>query len=89
MYRVALTPDNVKEVLNLTWDCRSRWRFIGIELGIDVNTLDALHRNYREAEDCLKELITTWLCYTNPKPTRSAITKALESVASEGIIFCG
>ena len=94
-YHVALTSNNVKEVLNLMWDYRSRWRFVGIELGIDVNTLDAIEMNNRRVEDCLTKLITTWLRCTNPKPTRSAITKALESqsvVASattpnEGIII--
>ena len=69
----------MKEVLNLTWNYRSRWRFIGIELGIDVNTLDTIERDHRMAEDCLTKLITIWLRRANPKPTRSAITKALES----------
>ena len=79
LYHVALSPNNAKEVLNLMWDYRSRWRFIGIELGIDMSTLDAIDRDYRKADDCLTELITKWLRRTNPKPTRSAIAKALES----------
>ena len=69
----------MKEVLNLTWNYRSRWRFIGIEMGIDVNTLDAIERDHRKAEDCLTELIAIWLRCAKPKPTRSAITRALES----------
>jgi hypothetical protein len=93
MYRVALTPDDEKEVIHLMWNCRSRWRFIGIELGIDVNKLDAIEKKHRKVEDCLTELITTWLRRNNPKPTRNAITKVLEFVvevmesvvASEGI----
>ena len=76
---IALTSGNVKEVLNLTWKYRSRWRFIGIELGIDVNTLDTIEKDHRKAEDCLTELISIWLRRVNPKPTRSAVTKALES----------
>ena len=79
MYHVALSPNNAKEVLNLMWDYRSRWRFIGIELGIDVSTLDAIDKDFRKADDCLTELITKWLRCTNPKPTRNAIAKALES----------
>ena len=79
MYHVALGPNNAKEVLNLMWDYRSRWKFVGIELGIDVSTLDAIDKDYRKADDCLTELITKWLRRTNPKPTRSAIAKALES----------
>ena len=75
----------MKEIVHLTWDYRSWWRFVGIELGIDVNTLDTIDRDYRKADDCLIELITEWLCRTNPtKPTRSAIAKALDNI--EGII---
>ena len=69
----------MKEVLNLTWNYRSRWRFIGIELGIDVSTLDTIEKDHRKADDCLTDLITKWLRRANPKPTRSAISKALES----------
>ena len=95
MYHTALGPNNAKEVLNLMWDYRSRWRFIGIELGIDVSTLDTIDKDYGKADDCLTELITKWLRRTNPKPTRSAITKALEShsvaasaaTPSEGKLF--
>ena len=83
----------MKEIVHLTWDYRSRWRFIGIELGIDVSTLDVIEMNHRKVDDYLTELITKWLRHTNPKPTRSAITKALKSpsvagsatTASEGI----
>ena len=75
----------MKEILNLTWKHRSRWRFIGIELGIDVNTLDAIERDHKKAEECLAELITTWLRGTNPKPTRSAMTKALESQSVQAV----
>jgi hypothetical protein len=78
-YHVALGPNNTNEVLNLMWDYRSRWKFIGIKLGIHMPTLDAIEMNHRRVEDCLTELITTWLRGTNPKPTRSAITKVLES----------
>ena len=84
----------MREVLNLTWNYRSRWRFVGIELGIDVNTLDTIEKDHRKAEDCLTELITIWLRRAYPKPNRSSIIRALESqsvVASvttpnEGII---
>ena len=82
---IALTSDNVKEILNLTWKYRSRWRFIGIELGIDVNTLDTIERDHRKADDCLTELISIWLRCVNPKPTRNALTKALES---QSVVVC-
>ena len=32
----------MREVLDQTWNYRARWKFIGIELGIDMGTLDAI-----------------------------------------------
>ena len=75
----ALTPNNVKEMLDVAWDSRARWRFIGIELGFDTGTLDAIEYDKRKAEDCLSELISEWLRQSDSKPTRRAMAKALES----------
>ena len=75
----ALTLGNVKEMLDVAWVSRAKWRFIGIELGVDVGTLDAIDRNKRKAEDCLQELIAEWLRRSNPRPTRRAMAKALKS----------
>lgn len=71
-------------MLDEAWDYRARWRFIGIELGIDVGTLDALDVNNRKAEDCLTGLISQWLRNRKPQPTRTAMTKALESQSVTG-----
>ena len=74
-----LTTENQNEVLDLTWKYRARWRFIGIELGIDESDLDAIYENNRKVEDCLRKMITVWLRGSKPKPSRHAITKALQS----------
>ena len=74
-----LGTENLKEILDLTWNCCARWRFIGIELGIDVGTLDAINVNNRKVEDCLREMITIWLRRHKPKPSRHAIITALQS----------
>ena len=68
-------------MLDLTWNYRARWRFIGIELGIDEGTLDAISKDNRKVEDCLQEMITLWLRGRKPwpKPSRHAISKALQS----------
>lgn len=76
---IALTPGNMKEMLDLTWEYRSKWKFIGIELGINTGTLDALDTDNKKAEQCLTELINLWLRGRNPKPTRSAMKEALQS----------
>ena len=74
-----LNTENLKEILDQTWNYRARWRFIGIELGIDVGTLDAIDKDNRKVEDCLQEMITLWLRSSQPKPSRHAISMALQS----------
>ena len=71
------TTENMREVLDLAWDYRDKWMFIGIALGIDMGTLKAIRKNNTDVEDCLVELLNTWLCC--PKATRSALTTALQS----------
>ena len=74
-------------MLDLTWDYRAKWKFIGIELDIDGGTLDAIEANYKMVEDCLREVIIHWLRNAKTKPTRDAITTALRSErVSAGII---
>ena len=71
--------DNLREMLELTWSYRSRWMFIGIQLGIDMGTLDAIRYDYRDIGDCLREILICWLRRIDPMPTRSAINKAIQS----------
>ena len=61
------------------WEYRAKWRFIGITLGIDTGTLDAIETDNRRVEGCLIEMITTWLKSVNPMATRSAMKTALQS----------
>ena len=74
-----LTTENLSEMLKLTWNYRARWRFIGIELGIDEGTLDAIDKDNRKVEDSLREMVSFWLRGCNPKPSRHAISMALQS----------
>lgn len=76
---VLLTTNDTREILNLTWDYRASWKFIGIELGIDVGTLSAIDKDYRMVGECLREMIIHWLSNERPKPTQDAITTALRS----------
>ena len=91
-YAEVLSTENMKEVLDLTWDYRSKWMFIGIALGIDMGTLKAIEKDKKDTEDCLVELLNKWLCC--PKATRSALTTALQSrqliveaASTQGIIY--
>ena len=60
------------------WNYRARWKFIGVELGIDMGTLDAIEKDCRIVDDCLLRMIKDWL-RNSPRPTREVIRAALQS----------
>ena len=60
------------------WNYRARWKFIGVQLGIDMGTLDTIEKDYKMADDCLLRMINGWL-RNCPRPTREAIRVALRS----------
>lgn len=74
-----LNIDDSKEIINLAWDYRAKWKFIGIELGIDAGTLDAIEANHKNVEECLADMVNGWLRKNEPRPTRCAISAALQS----------
>ena len=69
----------MKEVFEMTWNYRARWRFIGIELGVDEGTLDAIDKDNRKVEDCLREMVILWLRSCKTKPSQHVISMALKS----------
>ena len=79
MYVALLSDKDTRVVLDLTWDYRAKWKFIGTELDIDEGTLDAIDANNKTVEDCLRDMINHWLRNAKPNPTRDAINLALQS----------
>ena len=75
----VLNTSNTKEVLDEMWNYRARWKFVGVELGIDTSTLDAIEKDYKMVDDCLLRMINGWLRSNQPRPTREAIRVALRS----------
>lgn len=76
-------------MLDFFWEYRSKWKLIGIELGIKMSTLDAIDTNKRSiVEDCLLEMISKWLHGSNPKSTRTSMNAALQAkcLAGEGTL---
>ena len=63
------------------WDHRARWKFIGVEWGINAGTLAAIEVDHKTVDDCIFKLIQIWLNQPqdSPRPTRSAIKAALQS----------
>ena len=81
----ATVPVSMKELLDIAWEHRAKWRFIGIELQIDTGTLDAIAAdNHHQVGDCLTRLISLWLHQINPRLARRAITKAIKSETVTG-----
>ena len=79
-----LCIDNTRELLDLLWDYRSKWNLLGIQLGIDDSTLEAIDMDQRKTENALVEVIKKWLRRVDPRPTRSALTMALQSECLAG-----
>ena len=78
--------DDIREVQDFFWDIRAAWKTIGLELGIDMGTLDSIERTHRMvAEDCLLEMLKRWLQHVTPKPTRSVMASVLQSKPLAGL----
>ena len=62
------------------WDYRARWKFIGIQLDVDTGTLDAIEKDCKTVDDCLLEMIKSWLRHSpRPTVTRESVRVALQS----------
>ena len=79
-----LDINDMREVIELLWDYRAKWRFIGMELGIKAGDLDAIEKDTREVGDALYKVTKQWLSSVNPKPTRTALKAVLESKCVAG-----
>ena len=75
----GLTVEDIRDVLDLTWEYRANWKFIGTELNIKQGDIEAIASNHHKVEDCLHEMLCCWLRRVTPRPTRSAVYKALRS----------
>ena len=75
----VLNVEHLTAVRSKVWDARAKWYDIGLELGIDPGTLDAIKSNNDNVEDRLREMLRKWLNKIDPPPTNSQLAKALES----------
>ena len=77
--------DCLREVIHYGWSLRSRWYYIGLELGIDAGTLEAIKQSNREkCDDCFQEMIQQWLRNDSPDPTWEQLDKALKAKTVTG-----
>ena len=75
----VLTSRDLTKVQQVAWGARSQWYNIGLNLGIDSDTLDEIKGNNREIKDCFRAMLATWLKSVNPAPTLRALSDALRS----------
>ena len=74
-----MSINDLGAVVDYLWPVRSKWDRIGIHLGIDVGTVDAIKKDHRDSGDCLYELMNVWLRGMDPKPTWKALVGVLKS----------
>lgn len=80
IYQLEL-KDLLKELYTKAAD---KWEDIGILIGVDSRTLDALKATHKDAcQSCLREMLKVWLKITQPPPTWSTIVEALTHLGDE------
>ena len=62
----------------ITFSLASEWKNIGLFLELDIGTLDKIEHDYRKANDCLREMLHTWIKQVSPPPSWQALTDAVE-----------
>ena len=74
-----LSSGDLHTVLNLTWDARSKWYNIGLNVGIPVGTLKAVNKTHRgDCDECYTAMLDEWL-RNHPSPTWRALEDALRA----------
>ena len=64
----------------MLFPARAKWKNIGIELEVDMGTLNTIEEHCRSDPDkCLPEMLDHWLKQVNPSPSWEALAEALGS----------
>ena len=77
---MAISLKDLGSVLKESFAARSKWYYIGLELGVEASELDAIKKDNPDAvKDCYLETLKCWLKGVAPKPTWTALAEALAS----------
>ena len=64
-----------------------KWFSLGVQLQVPIETLKCIRRENLPMTERLLEMLTVWLKCTNPPPTWTILTEALESApVGEGLL---
>jgi len=64
--------------MNKTFPCRAKWCNLGIQLQVDMDTLDCLRAQFSDPGDQLREVLRAWVM-TSDSPTWGTLAEALRS----------
>jgi len=71
--------EDLSEVRGALYEACAKWYDIGIELKLSIGTLNTIREDFPQAADCLREICIHWLKHTDPRPSWTALSVALES----------
>ena len=73
-------------IVNTLWPVRSKSYFIGMNLGVEVGTLE-VSKGALDKGTALTDVIRTWLTTVSPRPTWKALIDALRKPSvNEGVL---
>jgi hypothetical protein len=74
-----LTIKDLCKIQRASWEGRTKWYNIGLELDIDPETLNTIKGNNDNIDDRFQAMLMTWLKMVDPRPTWEALAEALRS----------
>ena len=74
-----LNTKDLRKVQRASWEARTKWYNIGLELNIDPETLNTIKENNDNIDDRFRTMLIAWLKMIDPKPTWEALAEALQS----------
>ena len=75
---MSLTLADLKEVYRTTFEARSKWKNILLELDVRHYIIRTTEKEYNSIDDCYREGLYSWLTYSS-EPTWGDLVKALSS----------
>ena len=85
----TLTRRDLVGVAEELFDVRNNSRTLGLVLGLEMSTVDAIHVEYRRLTGQLLQVIAEFLRQKKPRPTWRVIVKALRSPLIEEHLLAG
>ena len=73
--------DDLASVQSAVWEGCARWYNLGVQLGLDPGTLDAIELDKRgNPGRCLTETLKKWLCSPGLRPSWSSLARSLRAL---------